>query len=275
MRPHESSETVSDAQLERYRLGELPDAEAARIRRALMEDADARARLAAIEKSDAEILEEHPPAQMAALIRAGLAISEATAPARPAQARPWLLRAAPLGALGALAVILAVAVGRPLLVDTRPDAGESDVVRLKGLTPRLVLFRKTAGGGEALADGATAHPGDVVQVAYQAAGRRFGVIVSVDGRGAVTLHLPKTAGKAAALAAGGPIVLDTAYELDDAPRWERFYLTVSDAPFDTTSVVEAVRRSVAVQGGDAAVPRLDLPEALIQSVFLLRKEPRP
>jgi hypothetical protein len=50
--------------------------------------------------------------------------------------------------------------------------------RIKGLRPHLGVFRQTPAGVEALADGSLARDGDLVQLTYQAAGRRFGVILS-------------------------------------------------------------------------------------------------
>jgi hypothetical protein len=274
MKPDELSEVVSDAQLERYRLDELPPQDQERVRGALAASAELRARLAALEESDVELLEEHPPAQMAPLIRArlqcGTAESEGAPAAHPAPQRPWLLRLAPLGAAFALAAILAVVAVRPILVGTRQVSDSGD--RLKGLTPRLVLFRKAPGGPEALADGAFARPGDVIQVAYQAAGRRYGAIVSVDGRAAVTLHLPSGGGQAAKLSGGGPVLLDSAYQLDDAPRWEAFFFVVADAPFDSAAVVAAAHRALPAARAPSPPLRLDLPGNLSQSVFVLRKE---
>ena len=49
----------------------------------------------------------------------------------------------------------------------------------------------------------------------------YGAIISVDGRGAFTQHLPLKGEFAVPLVARD--TLDFAYELDDAPHWERFY----------------------------------------------------
>ena len=76
--------------------------------------------------------------------------------------------------------------------------------------------------------GTLARSGDLVQIAYRSDGLAYGAIFSVDGRGAVTRHLPAAGEQAVPLAKRD--TLDFAYELDDAPRWERFYLVASDRP---------------------------------------------
>ena len=60
-------------------------------------------------------------------------------------------------------------------------------------------------------------------------------------------------------------LLAQAYELDDAPGFERFYLVTADEPFAVESVVDATRRA----GADGP---LDLPAAMDQSSVVLEKE---
>ena len=142
--------------------------------------------------------------------------------------------------------------------------------RIKGLRPSLLVYRHTPVGDEALPDRAPARAGDLVQLTYQAAGRRFGVIVSLDGRGAVTVHHPQSGRQAARLVSGKPVRLASAYRLDDAPGWERFFLVTSDQVFDVETVVKAARSL----GGEhnAAVDALPLRGNLDQSSFTLTKE---
>ena len=58
--------------------------------------------------------------------------------------------------------------------------------------PALRLYRRVAGADQLLRDGATARPGDLLQLAYAAGGETHGVILSIDGAGSVTLHFPRT-----------------------------------------------------------------------------------
>ena len=95
------------------------------------------------------------------------------------------------------------------------------------------------------------------------------MIVSVDGRGVVTQHLPRDGAQAARLSAESQALLDVAYELDDAPRWERFYFVAGSAPFDTAPVIEAAR--TAASGVAGPPPALPLRMAVRQSSVLLIK----
>jgi hypothetical protein len=248
---------IGDWQLERYRLHELPAGELDTIRTALATDGDLAERLARLERSDGEILAQHPPSVISASIRARAASGEAGRPRRAGAPRPLAL---------ALACGLVLAAAGVLLVPGRvPDANE-DTTRAKGLAPRLFVYRKASTGAEELAAGAAARENDVVQIAYQAAGRHFGAIVSIDGRGAVTRHLPAAGTLASPLKTGAAFALPEAYRLDDAPGFERFYFVTADQPFAVDLVLTAVSHPAGAEG------RLALPAGLDQYSFALRKE---
>ena len=251
-------EDVPDWRLERYLLQELGAEESEALRRRLGESAELRERLLDLERSNAEILAAHPPAQVAARVQARM--GRAPAFTRRTRSRQVLAMAA------GLFLVAGAAGWRALWRD--PVAGP-DQTRVKGLGPQLLLFRKSAAGVERLSEDSPARDHDLVQVAYQAAGRRYGVVVSIDGRGVVTRHLPAAGEGAAALQNGPPVALPSAYELDDAPGFERFYLVAADEPFPVGRVLEAVRRRYA---GGADDGRLELPPSMDQYSFVLRKE---
>src|SRR5213075_1493137 len=97
--------------------------------------------------------------------------------------------------------------------------------RVKGLEPGLTIYRRTAAGTETLA-----------------------------GRGVVTRHFPADGDRAAALARGRVTLLDQAYELDDAPGWERFYFVTGDTPFAVAPIVDAAHEISAGGAGADATP---------------------
>jgi len=264
---------VPDWKLERCLLGELPGPERERLDRLIAADPGLRERLEQLRQDGAALLARHPPAWMARQIERRLA-GPAAAPS-PGRLAAWWPRLAPAAAL-ALVALAALPVlrqtpgpGQPVALDGAPAPPEvTGEVRLKGLEPSLVLHRRTAGSSEELADGAQARPGDRILVQYSAAGRAYGVILSVDGRGGLTQHLPASGTRAAALQPGGRVALGIAYQLDDAPRFERFYFVAGDRPFEVAEVAAAAHRA---DGGG----RLDVPDDLAQFSCQLRKAAQP
>jgi hypothetical protein len=229
--------SVPDWLLERLAAGELPAHEAREIE-ARLEAAGERSRLDALAVSNAAILSAHPAAVIAA------EVERRAWPRRPLPGT-WPLLA--LGGSAALALVL-VSVGGPAGSDdqareraTAPFAGvepEAEHLLDKGLEPHLSIYRRTNASPERLAPKALVRAGDTLQLAYVAAGRRFGVVASVDGRGVVNLHLPEAPGRAAALDDRGETALPHAFELDGTPGIERFVFVTSEAGFDTSAVVD-------------------------------------
>jgi hypothetical protein len=251
---------VADITLERYRLQELPADIVARLERRLSRDDELRRHLDALARSDEQIRASDRLERVAAGVRDRLA-ANSTVP----EQHPW--RSLVELAVAAGVVVLLVL---PLVTSVPAEDGE----RTKGLQPSLALFRQVGAGSETLADGAVAHEGDVIRVGYRAAGRSYGVILSIDGRGHVTVHLPSAGDRAVPLRRENTVLLDQAYELDDAPRWERFYFVTATEPFMVAPIVASAHRAAALSRGDtpAALP---LAAGLDQSVFSLQKESKP
>ena len=240
--------TIPDLVLERYRLNELPDSTRAVVEGAAAADASVRARLDALAQSDAEIRASYAPD---VLVRAR----------RPRRATRRALVLA--GALSAAVLALVMAIPRLTVVP--------DDTRIKGAVagrPALAVYRRTANGSERLADGDLARPGDLLRIGYASAGRAYGMILSIDGKGAVTLHLPPAGDGAATLAPGGITLLDSSYELDDAPRIERFYFIMGPRPFAVEPVLAIARHAAGAPGA------LPLPAGLEQVTFAVQKEVR-
>ncbi|NVJ26010.1 ActD-like protein [Myxococcus sp. AM011] len=268
---------IPDWLLERIALGELPPDELAAARALLEQEPGGLERLAALEADSRATLERLSPERVAREVDTRF---RRGAQARQAPARsPWLTSAMGLvPVLAALALFVIAqpdsnpggAPSSPGTETTGPVAGlEPEPTRSKGLTPRLEVHRQRAQADELLAEGASAVAGDVVQLAYVAAGRTHGVILSVDGRGSVTVHAPEQGAQAATLSPSGTHRLSGAYELDDAPRFERFFLVTSDHPFAVEPVLEAAR--VLAASPEAHTASLFLPEGLTQVSFTLQK----
>ncbi len=187
------------------------------------------------------------------------------------------MTAAAIAAIATIAIVVVPRdVGRPAVVDSRGAHGTDDDRddRIKGLRPALAVYRRTADGSETLADGAVTRPGDLLRIGYRAAGRAYGVILSVDGRGIGHAAPAPRRLRAAALRREATVLLDQAYELDDAPRWERFYFVTGDEPFAVAPILDAARRIAANDLGSHAAA-LPLPPGLEQSSFSIQKETTP
>ena len=272
MKSDTSAAGIPDLLLERYALDEVSPAERAQIERRLGEDTNVRGRLEAIRRSDRDLRGGGFPVSLAKQVQGRAALDTRRGwrhPSTPRGATTRIRRWAVPLAVGVTAVVVVV-VGSYWRGPQTDWSGE----RIKGLRPSLTVFRQTPGGSERLADAAIVRAGDVVRVAYQAAGQSYGVIVSIDGRGGVTVHLPPEGRDAVRLQAGDRVLLDHAYELDDAPRWECFYFVTAQRPFDVQPVVDAAKREAALHG-TSPPPALPVSAGLEQSRFVLQKEQRP
>jgi hypothetical protein len=245
--------------VERLARGDLSEERAAALRRELGEER-LRELLDHVQREDEEILRAHPVARVSAHIR-----SRASAQ-KPAQPR-WAWLAAPLAA-GLLALVAVPMLQTP--TEGEP-VEELDIVRSKGAPARLLVFRQTPSGAEKLSPNAVTRAGDRLQLHYVTGTRGYGVIVSLDGRGVVTPHLPLADKGAAPLAAGEESLLQS-YELDDAPGFERFFFVTSSAPFSRAMVEDAAR--ALSQSADPARDSLSLPAGMVQSSFVVQKRPR-
>jgi hypothetical protein len=258
---------VPDLLLEQYALGELYGADKARVDAILAVDPGLRGRLEELRRSDEAILAEYPPAEIAAAVRRRMLSSGAAAPRGAAGRRFLPARAFAFPAAAAVLVLVGAVAARGLLF---PPRGE--LVLAKGGAPSLFVYKKAAAGPVELADGAPAAAGDLLQIKYAAGSARFGAIVSLDGRGRLTWHLPAEgalpAGRAPRIEERGA-ALASAYELDDAPSFERFFLLASKEDFDLSLVSSALRELA--RSGEPDKARLTLPAGLEYKSLLLRK----
>ena len=243
MTPNEKTEPVPEWLVERLAAGELPPARADEVRRRLAGEPDGAARLARIAASNDELLSAHPPAMVAAEVRRRLD----AAPKRARTRRQWgFVFGAPTLALAALGLALWMRPTGQTKVDGKSGADTSDEgERIKGLRPSLRAYRQVGDKVERLRDGSLTHAGERLQLAYVAAGHRFGAVLSVDGTGQVTFHLPAGGPAVEHLRPDGEVALPEAFELDAAPGFERFLLIVGDAPFDATTLADVARGVVA------------------------------
>ncbi len=244
-----STERVPELLIEQYLLGELSPEAAARVERSIGFEE----RVEMIRRDNDSFARRYPAGVYAARIRNQYDAGARTQ--KHARRRARVVRVLTLALPGA-AAMLAIGI---LLFGGRGDGfvasgdPQAEITRLKGAQPGISLYRADPtvdGGVQRLSDGERARPGDVVQLAYQAAGASYGMVFSIDGSGAVTLHYPPSPASSPALTPGGEQPLPYAYRLDDAPRFETFYFITSESPFDVSTLLADLHGQAAHIAGD-------------------------
>ena len=124
------------------------------------------------------------------------------------------------------------------LAETQSDT------RIKGLDARMEVWKKTPTGIVQLNDLDEAREGDEIQLRYAVPEKCFGLLFSMDGNGALTLHMGDGE-KAVELAPGKMNSLPFAYKLDDAPYFEKFFFVTSPKEFavEENDVDKLLKRS--------------------------------
>jgi hypothetical protein len=132
----------------------------------------------------------------------------------------------------------------------------------------VIAFRQVGDQIEKLGADAVVHVGDLLQLRYNSGGKPYGLIASVDGAGGVTLHFPVREDAPTAMAAK-TTTLPEAYALDNAPKFERFFIITSAEPIDVQQTLASLR--VLAARPDSGDAELDLPTGLHQWSLRLRK----
>jgi hypothetical protein len=265
------SERLPELVLERYVLGELDGRERAEIEARLEREPELAGRLAALRRSNDEVLAALPAAEVAAEVARRAHLERAAERERMRTSRGRWLGGGAVFAAGVAALLLLVVFPRGEAPLRRtPAAATEDGERAKG-DPRLFVHVKRDGRVVELGHGASARAGDLVQLSYAAAGATHGAILSIDGGGAVSLHYPEQVDGATALDHGGTIALPHSYELDDAPRFERFLFLTSPNAIDVADLLDRAG-ALAHQGDDARDRPLPVPDHLRQTSLLVLKE---
>ncbi len=243
------SKPVTDFALERFRLGELPPKEIEAMQLRLSHDAALRERLRVLETQEVEFLKSHPAENWVSRIENASnpkpvlpSQSSATRPAKSAGGFSRLTNGfldhlrffdqrRTQFAFGFAALVLAT-IPVWLQQPSKMEAG----IRLKGQSAELKLYCKTDTGASPLKPGAQVKAGDAIQIEFHPGLYGFGAIVSVDGKGSVTWHWPASPEGNSRIVTLADFRLPNAFQLDSAPRFERFYLVLSKDSLDLNSL---------------------------------------
>jgi hypothetical protein len=269
---------ISEYSLEKFVLGELNEDRMREIKDCLEPDPRLKERVDGIIKSNAEILAHYPPELVASRILAKMASGKKQRKrffAVPLSMKEFLVASTALAS--ALVVLLVVF---PQWTkhggDRVPLTDQGDHTHVKGSPPvnlsstQLLVHRKRNSQVELLQNGVRGQAGDLLQLAYFAAAEPYGTILSIDGRGHVTLHFPETQDMPTTLELRQRVLLAHAIELDNAPGFERFFFITSRQPFQAADVLKAAE-ILARDKERARNEKLRLPETYSQYSLIIIK----
>lgn len=225
---------VSSLKLEKYLLGELPENEMQALRMREETDDIFRAEVKMMREQNRTILEQYPFEEL--MSKMNLAGDDSQGSHAYTFVR---IAAAVVVAVGIMAFAL---VG---FMDGRTDemmyvesqgmevamaqVDEGDT-RIKGLDSRMEVWKKTGDSAVQMTNLDVASEGDELQLRYAVPEKCYGMLISMDGNGVLTVHMGE-GNLAIALEPGKMTTLPFAYKLDNAPRFEKFFLLTSRSRF--------------------------------------------
>lgn len=117
------------------------------------------------------------------------------------------------------------------MVDASEIPSGAGDTRIKGLDARMEVWKKTGDSAVQMPNLGEAREGDEIQLRYAVPEKCFGMLFSMDGNGTLTMHMADGS-SAVALEPGKMTTLPFAYKLDNAPKFEKFFLLTSRAAFE-------------------------------------------
>ncbi len=224
---------ISDFKLERYLLGELSEKEMRELQERELSDEIFAARVAEMRLQGKRFVAENP----FVALEAKMAAAEQSAnDERNVVSVMWLKVAAAL--VIALGVFSMVLLNRNVETFDSKDASMQvamadvdDGTRIKGMQASLEVWKKTGDSAVQMVNLGDAHEGDEIQLRYRVPQKCFGMLFSMDGNGTITMHMGE-GNKAIELEPGKMTTLPFAYKLDNAPKFEKFFLLTSQNSFE-------------------------------------------
>ena len=266
---------IPDWKLERFLTGDLPEEEMNKLRELEANDAMFASRVKMLREDNKAILNKLPFEMLAAKIDAvdagtvtetAVAANLGSAKENAGNAEKNAPRFSIMKFAAAAVFVLAVAlvafmaqretsvmnervgsdvaaVGGPQNTQVALAETQSDT-RIKGMDARMEVWKKTPAGIVQLNDLDSVGEGDEIQLRYSVPEKCFGLLFSMDGNGALTLHMGNGE-KAVELAPGKMNSLPFAYKLDDAPYFEKFFFVTSPKEFtvEESDVDKLLKRS--------------------------------
>jgi hypothetical protein len=224
---------ISDFKLERYLLGELSEKEMRELQERELSDEIFAARVAEMRLQGKRFVAENPFVALEAKMAAA---GQSANDGHNVVSVRWLKVAAAL--VIALGVFSMVVLNRDVATYDRDSASMQvamadvdDGTRIKGMQASLEVWKKTGDSAVQMVNLGDAHEGDEIQLRYRVPQKCFGMLFSMDGNGTITMHMGE-GNKAIELEPGKMTTLPFAYKLDNAPKFEKFFLLTSQNSFE-------------------------------------------
>lgn len=222
---------ISDFKLERYLTGDLPAQEMEKLRLREQEDEIFAECVKELRKDNSRILLENPFECVSKKMEEESGTERQVVPAIFMKAVAALVLA-----VGIFTAAYIASGEKEVLTRGVDSAGEVAMAetagdtRIKGLGLRLEVWKKSGDSAVQMEHLGVAKAGDELQLRYSVPEKCYGLLFSMDGNGMLTVHLGNGA-SAVSLESGKMVSLPFAYKLDDAPRFEKFFLMTSAKAF--------------------------------------------
>lgn len=227
---------IPDWKLEKYLTGDLPAREMRRLREMEATDEVFAGRVRMFREDNLAVLRKMPfeSLEMKLEARSGIrGIDTLTVNFKLVK-----FAAAAVFVLAFVAVAVFMNGERPMPMADGAGAGTQVAMmevetgtRIKGMDARIEIWKKMEKGIAQLENLSDASEGDEIQLRYSVPQKCFGLLFSMDGNGAVTIHMGNE-NMAIPLEPGKMVTLPFAYKLDDAPKFEKFFLLTSQNEFE-------------------------------------------
>lgn len=235
---------IPDWKLERYLTGDLPAEEMREIRE--MEEVDEifANRVKMLREDNAAILKKLPFEKLSEKIAmmprrsnagAGNTVRVNFKLVKLAAAAALVLAVVTVALFGQRSLseqsgtVLATAANTQVMEVAMVD--QNDGLRIKGLSARMEVWKKTGDSAVQMENLGEAREGDEIQLRYAVAEKCFGLLFSMDGNGTITMHMGHE-NRAVELEPGKMTTLPFAYKLDNAPKFEKFFFLTSKSEFE-------------------------------------------
>ena len=230
---------IPDWKLEKYLTGDLPAEEMREIREMEATDEIFAGRVKMLREDNAAILKKLPFEKLSEKIAMMPGRSNAGA-GNTVRVNFKLVKLAAAAAL-VLAVVTVALFGQRSLSEQNTQLMEvamvdasgagDDGLRIKGLSARMEVWKKTGDSAVQMENLGEAREGDEIQLRYAVAEKCFGLLFSMDGNGTITMHMGRE-NRAVELEPGKMTTLPFAYKLDNAPKFEKFFFLTSKSEFE-------------------------------------------